>query len=151
MLKARCAHSVFEGVTHDRYVPEIQNDPYFIGNSGHFDKFHPLFSREIGENWSHNPMFLRIWGQLSFRTHIHWESRPFSPEELDLSWPKPSTPVNHPVMASVHGQSSGSVKRRYGPFLAVLGSTVKPFLRWKVLWSDDLHLTFQGYFSSNSF
>ena len=38
-------------------VPEIQNNPYFTGNSGHFDKFHPHFHGKSGKTDPQTPYF----------------------------------------------------------------------------------------------
>ena len=39
-------------------VPGIQNGPYFMGNLGHSEKFHPPFSQQIGKIGSfQTPLF----------------------------------------------------------------------------------------------
>ena len=39
-------------------VPGIQNGPYFMGNLGHSQKFHPPFSQQIGKIGSfQTPLF----------------------------------------------------------------------------------------------
>ena len=52
--------------------PEIQNDPYFMGNLGHFEKFHPPFSQEIGEIDPPNPPIFTNLRIVSCRIPISW-------------------------------------------------------------------------------
>ena len=42
-------------------VPETQNDLYFTGNSGHLDKFHPLYHGKSGKIGPHYlPIFTNL-------------------------------------------------------------------------------------------